>query len=87
MKLVKNTYRFDFELTSVRASLERIPTEDELLRKRQLLQYHFRKPETGFPKWNWKQEFLNDPVKLKSVAEIVIKVIERLEAVQSLNLD
>ena len=35
----------------------------------------------------WKQEFLNDPVKLKSVAEIVIKVIERLEAVQSLNLD
>ena len=34
----------------------------------------------------WEQEFLDDPVKLKDVAEIVLKVMERLEAVQSLNL-
>ena len=34
----------------------------------------------------WDQTFLNDTVKLKAVAGIVVKIIERIEAVQSLNV-
>ena len=34
----------------------------------------------------WNQDVLNDSVKLKSVAAIALKIIERLEVVQSLNL-
>ena len=34
----------------------------------------------------FNQEFLRNTVKLKAVAEIVVKLIERMETVQSLNL-
>ena len=34
----------------------------------------------------WNDDVLNDMVKLKGVADIVLKIIERLEVVQSLNL-
>ena len=34
----------------------------------------------------WNQDVLNDSVKLKSVAAIALKIVERLEVVQSLNL-
>ena len=34
----------------------------------------------------WNQDVLNDTVKIKSVAVISLKIIERLEVIQSLNL-